>query len=159
MDKGGRWSPEPDYPGKGGYSMAHAHEGIARALDSMAMNAQAQLLSRQVQQPLYMHGQSQIPHHTPQPQQSNQFGGYGPPPGHIQVQKPPAAKIPENGWQYIDTNNDIQGPFPLKDMQDWSRCGYFRADLKVRYTGQQQFRNLQDLYPDMRTAFQHAPRV
>jgi hypothetical protein len=45
-------------------------------------------------------------------------------------------------WYYKDPNGQIQGPFSSRDMGDWSELGYFKDDLLIRRTLDQQFLSL-----------------
>jgi len=40
--------------------------------------------------------------------------------------------VPENGWQYVDKKNRVQGPFTSNKMAQWYKMGYFRSNLLVR---------------------------
>lgn len=41
-------------------------------------------------------------------------------------------------WHYLDPQGEIQGPFSLTSLKQWSDFHYFRPDFKVWKTGQNQ---------------------
>lgn len=71
-----------------------------------------------------------------------------------QAQKQP----PSTGWQYIDPKNQIQGPFSLLEMQQWYHMNYFRPELKMRCSDQDEFVPFAELFPHPLVPFQSYPK-
>ena len=57
------------------------------------------------------------------------------------------APLPENGWQYVDPHGNIQGPFSLEKMRDWNTKGYFEQDLAMRFDPNGDFIEFRQLFP------------
>ena len=64
-----------------------------------------------------------------------------------QMSQPPPPVVPQQpwfdsmtmDWFYKDPNGQIQGPFSSRDMGEWSDLGYFKDDLLIRRSVDQQF--------------------
>jgi len=65
---------------------------------------------------------------------------------------------PATGWQYIDPKNQIQGPFSLLEMQQWYHMNYFRPELKMRCSEQDDFVPFSELFPHPMVPFQSYPK-
>eukprot|EP00439_Symbiodinium_sp_Y106_P070623 s504_g12.t1 len=68
---------------------------------------------------------------------------------------------PATGWQYIDPKNQIQGPFSLLEMQQWYHMNYFRPELKMRCSEQDDSRDFvpfSELFPHPMVPFQSYPK-
>jgi len=65
---------------------------------------------------------------------------------------------PQNGWQYVDPKQNIQGPFSLLEMQQWNDLGYFRPDLPMRCDPADRFVPFQELFPHPMIPFQSYPK-
>ncbi|CAE7255195.1 unnamed protein product, partial [Symbiodinium microadriaticum] len=61
-------------------------------------------------------------------------------------------------WQYIDPKNQIQGPFSLLEMQQWYHMNYFRPELKMRCSDQDDFVPFSELFPHPMVPFQSYPK-
>ena len=55
--------------------------------------------------------------------------------------------LPENGWQYLDPDGNVQGPFSLEMMRDWSTKGYLQQHLPMRFDPNDDFIQLRELFP------------
>jgi len=60
----------------------------------------------------------------------------------------PKQLAPEEGWEYLDRENNVQGPFKVSEMRAWYTHGYFKPELRIRAGGIKEFTPLQDLYPE-----------
>eukprot|EP00434_Breviolum_minutum_P009374 symbB.v1.2.008257.t1/scaffold517.1/size193155/4 len=105
----------------------------------------AQLKQHQQQQQLQAQARAQVMS-SQQQQKANQMSGQG--------QKQP----PSTGWQYIDPKNQIQGPFSLLEMQQWYHMNYFRPELKMRCSDQDEFVPFKELFPAPSIPFQSYPK-
>lgn len=106
-------------------------DGLSRALDSLQVHQDRGGSSR-----------------SPEPGRSN----------HANHQPHEESVAPDHGWEYVDTNDKIQGPFTLKEMRQWNQYGYFRPELKIRAGPNDSFQPLKEMYPDPITAFVTGPR-
>mmetsp|Transcript_12201 Transcript_12201/g.27910 ORF Transcript_12201/g.27910 Transcript_12201/m.27910 type:complete len:1007 (+) Transcript_12201:188-3208(+) len=59
--------------------------------------------------------------------------------------------VPTTGWQYVDPKGNTQGPFKLNEMKHWFKLGYFRPDLKMRCSDEDDFAPFKQLYPRPQT--------
>ena len=66
---------------------------------------------------------------------------------------PPQPRLTDE-WEYLDPQNEIQGPFPSKNMRRWLESGYFKMDLPIRLRQWSRFYPLGRLYPNLDFAFQ-----
>ena len=59
------------------------------------------------------------------------------------------------GWEYLDANGTIYGPFSTSRMREWFEKGYFSSHLPVRYTSQDNrpFVGISELFIDTDDAF------
>lgn len=69
----------------------------------------------------------------------------------------PPREIPAHGWQYVDPKGNVQGPFSLQEMQQWSSMGYFKPALFMRCDPNDRFMPLCQMYPDTAVAFHSYP--
>jgi len=65
---------------------------------------------------------------------------------------------PNNGWQYVDPKQNIQGPFTLLEMQSWHKMGYFKPNLPMRCCTEDRFIPFQELFPHPMIPFQSYPK-
>jgi len=84
-----------------------------------------------------------------QQQQQQQPMAKAPSPAVVQIQI-----NPKKPWFYRDPQNNIQGPFGGKEMQQWLQAGYFSGELPISQMHQGPFRPLIELFPDPKLAFQ-----
>ena len=82
-------------------------------------------------------------------QQQQQPMAKAPSPAVVQIQI-----NPKKPWFYRDPQNNIQGPFGGKEMQQWLQAGYFSGELPISQMNQGPFRPLIELFPDPKLAFQ-----
>lgn len=77
---------------------------------------------------------------------------------HPAMAQPPVSNVPSQGatsnasggwfeaismeWFYKDPTNNIQGPFSSNDMAEWFEAGYFKKDLLIRRSCDQEFLSL-----------------
>lgn len=54
---------------------------------------------------------------------------------------------PEDGWQYVDPQGRLQGPFPLEKMRLWHTHGFFYPDLQMRCDPRDRFLPFAELFP------------
>ena len=62
-------------------------------------------------------------------------------------------EIAEARWSYLDPQRNIQGPFRMSEMKNWSDAGYFKVDLLIRLEGWSNFYPLGIIYPEPGIAF------
>ena len=72
------------------------------------------------------------------PTSSPQSRGYGAAEMH-QVPSQPWFEATSIEWFYKDPNGQIQGPFSSREMGEWNELGYFKEDLLIRRSVDQQF--------------------
>lgn len=65
---------------------------------------------------------------------------------------------PKSGWQYVDPKGNTQGPFGLEEMLQWHQLGYFRRDLKMRCAADDDFVELEQLFPHPLIPFKSYPK-
>ena len=68
-----------------------------------------------------------------------QMAQQAPPPPVVQQQQQPWFDSMTMDWFYKDPNGQIQGAFSSRDMGEWSDLGYFKDDLLIRRSVDQQF--------------------
>jgi len=66
------------------------------------------------------------------------------------------SSIEDWGWQYLDANGTIHGPFSTVKMRSWFRHGYFSVHLPVRYNSKDPFISLSEMFKPTETAFASA---
>lgn len=64
----------------------------------------------------------------------------------------------DEGWEYIDPQQQVRGPFTRREMQTWHSMGYFRAELLMRCHRDDRFVPLQALFPPPLVPFRSSPR-
>ncbi|CAD7937159.1 unnamed protein product [Amoebophrya sp. A120] len=104
-------------------------------------------------------GAPPFPHHPPN------MGHYGMPnggkdagkggPGPLRDNRP----CPTNGWQYVDPKGNVQGPFELEEMLQWHQLGYFKPELKMRFTDDMEFLPFSVLWKHPAEPFESFPNV
>lgn len=62
-------------------------------------------------------------------------------------------KCPEKGWEYIDEDSNIQGPFDQKKMRSWYKSGHLCSNLLLRAETQDAFAPLCVLFPEPMVPF------
>lgn len=67
-------------------------------------------------------------------------------------------QCPKHGWQYMDPDRKVHGPFSLQEMQQWDRQGYFRADLLIRCNPNDPFVPLGQMFPTSAVRFESLPK-
>jgi hypothetical protein len=93
------------------------------------------------------------PHH--QTLQSSQQDSLLQPFGMQHVRQPPVQIVDE--WLYTDPQNNVQGPFPSKNMSRWYEAGYFKMELPIKLRHWNQFYPLGMIFPSRENAFREFP--
>jgi len=61
--------------------------------------------------------------------------------------RPELLRVPDDGWQYIDLDGNVQGPFCLEKMRLWSELRYFFPHLQMRCSEEDEFVPFSELFP------------
>ncbi|CAD7958070.1 unnamed protein product [Amoebophrya sp. A25] len=75
------------------------------------------------------------------------------------VPAPPSGPCPPNGWQYIDPRGNVQGPFDADEMKQWNALGYFKPELKMRFSETMDFFPFEALFPVPSVPFVSYPQL
>ena len=67
----------------------------------------------------------------------------------IQIFRPPSREaLPEYGWEYIDIDKTIKGPFSRLEMRVRNKQGNFYSGTPLRFDSNDKFMPLSELFPD-----------
>jgi len=88
------------------------------------------------------------------PQDSYQGSRYD-----AKIEEQPIQDLRTKCWWYRDPQGVVQGPFSTSEMRHWQQCGYFQADLPIRYTESGAFYPLRVLFPPPMVPFHSFPAI
>lgn len=73
---------------------------------------------------------------------------------------PPAIQeeCPATGWEYVDLNGAVQGPFAVEKMLQWHGMGFFKSNLPMRCNAADRWVNFNELFPPPLQPFRSCPR-
>ncbi|ODV82753.1 hypothetical protein CANARDRAFT_25669 [[Candida] arabinofermentans NRRL YB-2248] len=66
-----------------------------------------------------------------------------------QQQNQPLIDPSQIEWQYLDAQNNIQGPFAASIMQEWYSLQYFALDLRIKRVGERAYKTLAEFMSEI----------